>query len=83
MSRRSVSARIAMGIELRQIRIRLAAFGQPTIELEGTITSGSRRAADASSVTIKTLHLTPEAEAFIEAMRDAFSEKSTAKVQQA
>jgi len=73
MSRRSTSSRIAVGIELRQIRLNLTHFGTPTIELEGTIVdTQNRRAAQASSVVVRTLHMTPEAEAFIASMREAF-----------
>jgi len=74
MVRRSLSARIGMGIELHEIIIRLDRFSPPTVELRGQLVgTADRRAGAASSAVVTTLHLTEDGERFIESMRQAFA----------
>lgn len=79
MVRRSLSARINPRVELREIVLRLDPVRDPQILLRGALLSGDRRAAASSAVEIVTEHLTPEAEAFIESMRHAFSDDDKVK----
>ena len=73
MARRPLSARIAPGIELQEIVIRLSPFGPPTALLKGVVDTQDRRVARSSSVQIETAWLPTEGEQFIEAMRVAFA----------
>lgn len=74
MAKRSMSARIAPGMELHEIRVVLDRFGPPRVELRGTVVGiADRRAAAASSSVVTTMWLPPSGEAFIDEIRAAFA----------
>lgn len=82
MSRRALSARISPGVDLHEIRIKLAPFGPPAVELHGRVSGiKNRRVSAASMAVIHTMHLTEEGERFIESMKNAFASADETKEQ--
>lgn len=73
MPRYPLLARIAPGIDLDTITIRLdPAVALPVVELAGKIATGRPRVDGVSRAVITTVHMTPAGVAFIEEMKAAF-----------
>lgn len=71
---RSMSARISPNLELHRIVVELGRFNEPPIvRLEGRVIGKDPRVTHASEATIVTRYLGPNGEAWINAMREAFS----------
>lgn len=74
--RYGLTAKIAPGIELNTIVIKLDRFGAPVVELRGQIMTGRPRMDRASSAIIQTAHLGPAGRAFIEELKGQFSREA-------
>lgn len=81
MARRATSARISADLEITRITITLSRFGSPVVEMSGTVAASNRKAAGASSFLVRTAHLGPKGEAFIEEMKADFAAKAGAQQQ--
>ena len=70
---RGLQARIAPGIELHTITIKLNPFGPPVVTLTGRVRVGNRRVDTSSEATIKTTVLSATGAAYIREVKDLFS----------